>query len=140
MIRQSACLGRRRRAQARGGRGSATASARSATATRLPAHRFPALPNDERQNDQSCDRISPFQVPDRVDSNPAKTITDRYAHKADSAASARRAALPVLAERRRFSLASHGITAAATMRTIIPSNVGLGSLYPSRLMADARAT
>src|SRR5579864_8586284 len=50
------------------------------------------------------------------------------AHSADCAASALNAALPVAPDRRRFSLASHGMTAAAATRMAIPRNVGLGSL------------
>jgi hypothetical protein len=45
---------------------------------------------------------------------------ERYAHKPDCAASARIAALPVVADSFRFSLASHGMTAAAAIRIPIP--------------------
>src|SRR5271169_4656977 len=72
--------------------------------------------------------------------SPANAITERQAHNADSAASALSAALPVDADRRRFSLASHGMIAAAAIRTAIPRSVGLGSLYPSRAMAAAATT
>jgi len=72
--------------------------------------------------------------------SPANAITERQAHNADSAASALRAALPVDADRRRFSFASLGMIAAATIRTAIPRSVGLGSLYPSRAIAEAVTT
>src|SRR2546428_4268261 len=52
--------------------------------------------------------------------SPARAINDRYAHKADSAASALRAALPVSAESLRFSLASKGMIAAAATKIAIP--------------------
>jgi hypothetical protein len=45
----------------------------------------------------------------------------------------------VVADRRRFSWASHGIRTAAATRTAIPRNVGLGSLYPSRLVIEVTA-
>lgn len=51
---------------------------------------------------------------------PTKAITDRYAHNADSAASALRDALPVIADSLRFSQASQGMIAAAAIRTAIP--------------------
>ena len=59
---------------------------------------------------------------------PAKAISERYPHSADSAASALRAALPVTADSRRFSFASHGMTVAAATKIAIPRTVGLGSL------------
>lgn len=58
--------------------------------------------------------------------NPTKAISERYPHNADSTASALRAALPVWADNRLFSLASNGINAAAAIKMPIPSSVGLG--------------
>ena len=46
----------------------------------------------------------------------------------DSAASARRAALFVTEDSRRFSRASHGIAIAAKIKTTIPMGLGVGSL------------
>jgi len=57
--------------------------------------------------------------------NPAKAMSERQAHSADCAASALNVALPVAPDSRRFSLASHGMTAAATIKIAIPRTVGL---------------
>jgi hypothetical protein len=51
-------------------------------------------------------------------------------HKADSAASALSAALLVITDSFRFSLAIHGMIAAAAIKIAIPEYVVLGSLYP----------
>jgi hypothetical protein len=72
--------------------------------------------------------------------NPAKAMSERQAHSADCAASALNVALPVAPDSRRFSLASHGMTAAAAIKIAIPRNVGLGSLWPSRLVTEVTAT
>ena len=73
-------------------------------------------------------------------SSPTKAIMERYPHSADSAASALRAALPVTADSRRFSLASRGMHAAAAIRMAIPRSVGLGSLCPSRAVTEVATT
>jgi pimeloyl-ACP methyl ester carboxylesterase len=54
--------------------------------------------------------------------------------------SALNAALPVAPDSRRFPFASHGMMTAAATRIAIPRNVGLGSLYPSRLVTEVTAT
>jgi hypothetical protein len=67
-------------------------------------------------------------------SQPSQTMRGRTAKAAIG--SALKAALPVVADRRRFSFASHGMTTAATTRMAIPRNVVLGSLYPRRLVTE----
>jgi len=71
---------------------------------------------------------------------PASAIIERQAHAADWAASARRAALAVRAERRRFCLAKKGMTQAAASRTAIPRKLGSGSRYPSSEKAEISTT
>lgn len=73
-------------------------------------------------------------------SSPNKAIKERYPQKADSAASALRAALPVSVDNRRFVLASNGMNTAAVIKTAIPKNVGFGSLYPFSAMTEAAST
>jgi len=57
---------------------------------------------------------------------PSKATTARYAHTADSAASALSAALPVTVDSFRFARASSGITVAAKRSMTIPAILGLG--------------
>ena len=71
---------------------------------------------------------------------PAKAIKARYPQTADSAASARNAALAVAAESCRFCLASVGIKTAARINRPIPIGLGLASMCPSSVRTETRAT
>jgi hypothetical protein len=51
--------------------------AKLATAASLPAHGFPILPNSERQNRESRNRVRPFEAPDGV-GRPTKAMSERY--------------------------------------------------------------
>src|SRR6267378_4307114 len=63
---------------------------------------------------------------------PASAIQAIYAHREDSAASAFRAALDVMAANCRFRPASQGITTAAANKIPIPTRLRCASRYPRK--------
>ena len=58
---------------------------------------------------------------------PSKATNAKYPHKLDWTASALSAALPVTADRHRFSWASRGMTIIAATNTAIPKKLDLGT-------------
>ena len=71
---------------------------------------------------------------------PAKAIKARYPQTADSAASARNAALPVVIESCRFCAASQGMIIAASPSTAIPIRLGWASTCPNNVRTEVVTT
>ncbi len=87
--------------------------------TSLPSHRMSGIMT------RAAVGSAHFTCQISLTASPAKAMSERQAHSPDCVAYALNAALPVAPDSRRFSFASHGMTAAAAIKIASPRIVGL---------------